>query len=151
MQPFSYQEQEATLSLQTGLEEYRSGFPGLLDASELPSRAARFFHAHDICHVVFGCDTSVAQEAMADTWSVFGTSLGFGAYLDYLRLPQANNIFRQIGYGRTAWETLRVSPRLVQVIIRARHMARPWPFWDNDQYLGIPLKKIREEFNIRLV
>ncbi len=151
MRPFSYQEQEATLSLQAGLEEYRSGFFGLLDENELPSRAARFFHAHDICHVVFGCDTSVSQEAMADTWSIFGTSLGFRAYLDYLRLPQANNIFRQIGYGRTAWETLCVSPRLIQVMIRTRHMARPWPFWDNDQYLDVPLKKIREEFNIRLV
>ncbi len=151
MQPFSYQEQEAPLSLQAGLEEYRSGFTGLLDESELPSRAARFFRAHDICHVVFGCDTSVPQEAMADTWSVFGTSLGFGTYLDYLRLPQANNIFRQVGYGRTAWETLRVSPRLVQVMIRARQMTRPWPFWDNNQYLDVPLKKIREEFNIRLV
>jgi hypothetical protein len=151
VQPFSYQEQEAALSLQAGLEEYRSGFTGLLDESELPSRAARFFRAHDICHVVFGCDTSVPQEAMADTWSVFGTSLGFEAYLDYLRLPQANNIFRQVGYGRTAWETLRVSPRLVRVMIRARQMARPWPFWDNDQYLDVPLKKIREEFNIRLV
>ena len=151
MQPFSYQEQESALSLQAGLEEYRSGFTGLLDENELPSRAARFFRAHDICHVVFGCDTSVAHEAMADTWSVFGTSLGFGAYLDYLRLPQANNIFQQVGYGRTAWETLRVSPRLVQVMIRARYMARPWPFWDNDQYLHVPLNKIREEFNIRLV
>lgn len=36
-------------------------------------------------------------------------------------------------------------------MIRARRMARPWPFWDNDRYLDVPLKKIREEFNIRLV
>ncbi len=151
MRPFSYQEQEATLSLRAGLEEYRSGFSGLLDENELPSRAARFFRAHDICHVAFGCDPSVAREAMADIWSIFGASLGCRAYLDYLRLPQTNNIFRQIGYARTAWETLRVSPRLIQVMIRTRHMARPWPFWDTDQYLDVPLKRIREEFNIRLV
>ena len=109
MQPFSYQKQEVTLFLRAGLEEYRAGLTGLLDESELPSRAARFFHAHDICHVVFGCDTLIAQEAMADTWSVFGTSLGFGAYLDYLRLPQTNNIFRQIGYGRGLGDAPRLS------------------------------------------
>jgi len=88
---------------------------------------------------------------MADTWSLFGTSVGFREYLDYLKLPQANDIFQQISYMRTAWETIRASPRLVKVIVRARCMTKPWPFWDNDQYADISLREIRETFNICLV
>jgi hypothetical protein len=49
---------------------------------------------------------------MADTWSLFGTSVGFREYLDYLKLPQANDIFQQISYMRTAGETIRASPVL---------------------------------------
>lgn len=151
MPHLDYQEQDSTISLKAGLEEYRSNFTGLLNENEIPPQAAKFFHAHDICHVIFGCDTSVPHEAMADTWSLFGTSVGFRKYLDYLKLPQANDIFQQIGYMRTAWETICVSPRLVKVIVRARRMTKPWPFWDNDQYTDMSLREIRETFNIRLV
>ena len=151
MQLLSYQEQNSTMSLQTGLEEYRSSCTGLLDEHEISPQATIFFHAHDLCHVIFGCDTSVPHEAMADTWSLFGTSVDFREYLDYLKLPQANEIFQQIGYMRTAWETICVSPRLVKVIVRARRMTKPWPFRDNDQYRDVPLGEIRDAFNIRLV
>ena len=139
------------MSLQAGLDEYRKSFSGLLHEDDIPARAVQFFHAHDLCHVVFGCDTSIPHEVMADTWSMFGTSVRFREYLDYLKLPQAKNVFQDIGYGRTAWESMRALPRLVKVVLQVRRMKQPRPFWDNGQYLDGSLRGIRTEFNIRLV
>lgn len=65
------------MTLREGLEEYYTGHPGLLQPDKMHADAARFFHAHDTCHVLFGLDTTLVDESLADLWTLFGTDVGF--------------------------------------------------------------------------
>ena len=70
-----YREQDSPLTHSEGVEEYRRSFPELIDARDVSEAARSFFIAHDRCHVVFGLDTSLPQEGMADTWTLFGSDV----------------------------------------------------------------------------
>ncbi len=47
--------------------------------SALAPESAALFRRHDICHVIFGLDTTIADEAMADTRTMLSCDVGFSA------------------------------------------------------------------------
>ena len=65
-QRFLYQEQRCSLTLGAALEEYFRGHPGLLREQEMDPESAALFRSHDVCHVVFGLDTRLQDEVLAD-------------------------------------------------------------------------------------
>lgn len=148
---FRYQDQDCPLTLTEGLAEYFDGHPGLLRESEMSPEAAELFHGHDICHVVFGLDTSVEDEALADTWGMVGTDLGATRYLQYLKVNEAQQIFKAIGLAATVKGSLAALPRVLKALAAARRMRRKWPWNDHDAYLDVPLATIRRDFNIQVV
>jgi hypothetical protein len=83
--PFQYQRQDSGLTLKEELAEYYEGHPGLFRPSQLAKDSAQFFRSHDIAHVVFGLDTTLTDEALADAWTLLGTDVGLRRYVRYLR------------------------------------------------------------------
>jgi hypothetical protein len=148
---FSYQDQDCPLTLTEGMDEYVQGHPGLLREAEMSPEAAKLFHGHDICHVLFGLDTTIADEALADMWGMFGTDVGVGRYLKYLQVNEAQQIVKSIGWSVTIKESLRAMPRVLKAIAGSRSMRRKWPWENHEAYLNTPLADIRREFNIRVV
>jgi ubiquinone biosynthesis protein Coq4 len=146
-----YTSQDSEQTLREGLAEYRACNPGLLDPKSMTPEAAALFEQHDAAHVVFGCDTTLRGETLVDTWTIFGSSIGLRGYLAYLRLPQVNQVFSEAGRLRILIELLRCSPDVVRVIARSRRMARAWPWREWERHLDRPLRKLREEFAIRVV
>jgi hypothetical protein len=146
-----YVRQESSQTLRDGLAEYYGRNAGLLDPAGMTPEVAALFRQHDAAHVVFGCDTTIRGETLVDTATIFGSSLGLRGYLEYLRLPQVNEIFSQAGYGRLAVELLRCLPDLVRVIARSRRLSRKWPWRDYEAFLDRPLRDLRAEFDIRVV
>jgi hypothetical protein len=151
MSRVDYGKQDTTITLAEGLAEYRKSFPGLIDETKVSPKARELFHAHDLCHVVFGCDTTIHDEAMVDTWTLFGTTVTVRAYVDYLRVNEARELFEEIGYLRTLLATIGASPDLWRVFMRTREMTKKWPFLGADAYLNVALDRIRDEFGIHLV
>ncbi len=146
-----YREQDSTMTLAEGLEEYFRAMPDLLDPKALGSEAKDLFTQHDVAHIVFGCDTSLRQEAMMDTWTVFGTDVGFFAYMKYFKTPEAQALMKQIGVGRALWGALLAIPDIVRVIARGSAMKKKWPWRDHQRYMDRPLKEIREELGLVIV
>lgn len=149
----AYQHQDATLSLREGLRDYFRSNPELLDPDELErqgSKSADLFRNHDVVHVVFGTDTSVAQEAMTDTWSMLATDVGVLRYLSYLNEPEAMDIVREIGWGKALGESVKAVPAMVEVWRRSRRMTKKWPWTGHEAWLDTPLAEIREEFGIEV-
>ena len=147
-----YQEQDSTQTLAEGLEEFHAGFDNVLQQSEMSSdRARELFRCHDICHVLFGCDTTVGNEVLVDTWSIFGTDVSVKEYTDYLRIPEARQALAAAGFVRGLLESIRATPRLFDVFLRTREMGKKWPFYAGDAFLDKPLVEIRKEFNIRVL
>jgi hypothetical protein len=77
---FRYQEQDSPMTLGEGLREYYAGHPGLVQPDQMDADAAPFFRSHGTCHVLFGLDTTLVDESLADLWTIFGTDVGFRRY-----------------------------------------------------------------------
>jgi ubiquinone biosynthesis protein Coq4 len=148
---FQYQRQDANLTLRQALEEYRRGYPGLLQVGDLDQASAALFLAHDLCHVVFGLDTKITDEVLADACAVCCTDVGVRRYLTYLRSsPAARAIFRQVGGFQSAQSLIRALPRVLRVAWRGWRMKKKWPWHRSAAYLDVPLSDLREEFGIRV-
>jgi hypothetical protein len=99
--------------------------------------------------VVFGLETNLEDEALADFWTLMGSDVGLGRYVGYLgQSKEAMQIFKQIGLWRTLLTTLRVIPNVALVFVRTRKMKKKWPWTGYENYMGVPLNRIRSEFGI---
>ncbi len=146
-----FQGQDSHLSLREGLAEYRSSVSDLLEEPAVSAGMREYVEAHDVAHVVFGCDTSGRGEIVLARWSLFGTTDSIRPYLRALAYRETARLFlaildlRNIGYG------IRAIPAALTAVWRSLFMTRRWPSRDYGAWLDRPLAEIRREFNIRVV
>jgi hypothetical protein len=146
----NYQHPDATLTLQEGLAEYYGARDDLVTGRGASTDAQAFFRCHDVAHVVFGCGTTLRQEALVKIWSFFGTTEGFGLLRAY-RLPESQEIYRTLGFMDIAG-TMGFSLVYVPIVLgRCLRMRRRWPWSDFEAYLSVPLVETRREFGIQVV
>lgn len=153
-----YQDPSSTQTLREGLAEYHAANPDLFDADEIEAKLGAlgpFFAAHDSCHVLFGLDTSLGDETLADTWTLFGTDAKFSELLSYFRSDAQKKFFREflaeIGYWKIITQSIRSIPRALKAIWMSRKMKRKWALHEWETKLDIPLNELRSEYGIRLV
>jgi hypothetical protein len=151
--PARYQAQDSGQTLLEGLEEYYFRNVGrVARPSSLPPPSAALFRSHDLCHVIFGLDTSLADEAMADVRTLLSCDVGWRRYGDYMtRDPEAKAIFKELGYLRALGITLVVVPRMLRALAEAIRMRKRWPWTPPPEFETRTLADLRREFGIRLV
>ena len=135
------------------LEEYYARNQGrVLHPAELPPESAALFRSHDLCHVIFGLDTTLADEAMADVRTLSSCDVGWRRYATYMTGdPEAKAIFKELGYLRAIGITLWVVPRMVRALFEAARMAKRWPWEPPADFQSRTLADLRQEFGIRIV
>ncbi|MCP4805677.1 MAG: hypothetical protein GY884_10055 [Proteobacteria bacterium] len=146
-----YLDQDCPLTLREGLDEYFAGIEGLLTEDNCDAEVARLFRHHDIGHVVFGCDTTLRGEPLADTWCVMGTTVTVREYLKYAELPETQAIFKEAGLLRVMWVSLLVVPSVLRALWCALRMPKKFPYWEPDVWMDVPLVELRREFGIQVV
>ena len=151
MARLAYLDQDCTQTLREALEDYFAAIPGLLTEDNAEKWVADLFRSHDIGHVVFGCDTSLNGEPLADVFCVFGTDCTVREYMRYAEIPETKAIFREAGLWRTLVSGLRSLPRIVVALWRCFRMPKKWPFWHNDELLDRPLNELRQQFGVRVI
>jgi hypothetical protein len=57
-----------------------------LPPSDLSEGSAELFRSHDVCHVIFGLDTTFADEALVDARTLLSCDAGVRKYARYLAL-----------------------------------------------------------------
>jgi len=120
---------DSTQTLAEGLAEYFAANPMLKrDADLLSAQARQFFRSHDTVHVVYGCGTSMPDEAVVKLASLCGTTGGLGTLLALLAAPYL--------IARTLWRCLR--------------QRRRWPWEGHDELMHVPLREIRARFGIKV-
>jgi hypothetical protein len=142
-----YQRRDAELTLQAGLREYYASRDGLVGGRGISPAAREFFRCHDAAHVVFGCSTSLRDEAAVKIWSIFGTTAGLGVLRAY-RLPESQEVYEELAgsdIARTAARSLVFVPRVLR---RCFRMHERWPWSEFGTYLDVPLREIRREYGI---
>ena len=146
----NFQKATSEMTLKEGLSEYYGTQSGLISGRGISETAREFFRCHDTAHVVFGCSTTLTNEAVVKMWSFFGTTSGLRLLQDY-RSPESKEIYQTISWReipRTVWRSARSIPL---VIIRCGRMKKRWPWHDFDDYLNTGLVDIRREFGIKIV
>jgi hypothetical protein len=148
-----YQAQDSAQTLAQGLAEYYAQNAGrVLPPDALSTESADLFRSHDICHVIFGLDTTLADEAMADTRTMLSCDVGLKRYAKYMTSnPDAKAIFREIGYLTVLWGTIRVVPRMLRAMREAFRMNKRWPWDPPEDYQSRTLADLRREYGIRVV
>jgi hypothetical protein len=147
-----YQEQDSGQTLGEALAEYYAENAGrVMKPEQLAPESRELFRRHDMCHVIFGLDTTLEDETMADTRSILSCDVGWRRYLQYLSNPDAKAIFKELGYGRALLATVRTLPRIVRAIAENRRMRCKWPWTPPAEFLDVPLVELRRRYNIRVI
>ncbi len=146
----SFQFPDCEITLEEALTEYYGSRDDLLTGRGISDSARKFFRCHDAAHVVFGCSTTLTNEAMVKVWSFFGTTAGFSLLRDY-RSPESKEIYEQIRWSDVGRTALRSVANVPLVLFRCLRMHKRWPWSDFGQYLDVPLAEIRREYGIRVV
>ncbi len=145
-----YQRTDSTLTLESGLAEYSASRDDLVGGRGVSREAREFFRCHDAAHVVFGCSTTLLNEAMVKIWSFFGTTRGLSLVREY-RLPESQEIYEQLKWGpigRTALRSVTVVPR---VMARCSRMHKRWPWSEFEPYRPVALRELRHEYGIQVL
>ena len=145
---------ESALSVQTlaqGLAEYLSANPSLKrQESLLSSEAREFFRSHDIVHVLYGCGTTMPDEAVVKLSSLFGTTGGFRVLRGYTA-HETLDIYTKLPLGNTLMALLKSPYLILRTVLRCIRQTQRWPWAENQQYLDTPLVDLRSKFRIAVV
>src|SRR5690242_5209262 len=81
----AYCAQGSQQTLAEALDEYyRANADVVSRPASLPAESAALFRSHDVCHVIFGVDTTLADETIADTRTLLSCDVGWKRYSAYL-------------------------------------------------------------------
>ena len=146
----SFQSPDCEMTLAEGLSEYYGSRDDLVTGRGASASAQSFFRCHDVAHVVFGCSTTLTNEAMVKIWSFFGTTAGLSLIRDY-RSPESKEIYERIEWSDVRRTALRSTVNVPLVLFRCLRMHKRWPWSDFARYTNVRLVEIRRDFGIRVV
>jgi len=147
-----YREQDSKQTLARALDEYYRANQGVVSRPDsLAPASAALFRSHDICHVIFGLDTTLADETMADTRTLLSCDVGWKVYTSYINDPLAKAVFAELGIWRTVTATVRTLPRIARVIGENWRMKKKWPWVPPESYYARTLGELRREYGIRVI
>ncbi len=145
----AFERQRSPQSLASGIAEYFEANPSLANGRGLSSAAQEFFRCHDAVHVVFGCSTTLNDEAIVKISSILGTTGGFGVLRGY-RLHESLEIYKQLRITAILLSVLQSVYLVPRSVIRCLRQTKRWPWSNFEPYMQVPLERIREEFGIRV-
>ncbi|WP_019505606.1 hypothetical protein [Pleurocapsa sp. PCC 7319] len=156
----NYVNKYSTQTLQQGLEEYYAVNPRITDPRKLSPEFAQILLAHDVSHVILGCDTNMYDEIKLLPLS-FGTSdFKLRDYIRTNRDPQIkpainimyDDLIKQHGvvglYSSILFVLPRLIPELVIIWFKNRGRNKYYPFLNYYSLLDRSLLEIRQEFDL---
>ncbi len=144
----SFEAQNATPTFGKGLAEYFDDNPELVRGNALSScDARRFFESHDAVHVVYGCGTSMPDEAVVKLSSIFGTTAGIRVLEGY-RLHELLDVCGRLPIGDALRAVVCSADLVPRTIQRCRRQRQRWPWDAFEGHLNMPLGELRAMFGI---
>ena len=143
-----FESAQSTQTLAQGLAEYFAANPSLKRQEVLLSPEARqFFRSHDTVHVLFGCGTSMPDEAVVKLVSLFGTTGGVQVLRGYVN-HETLDIYTKLPLGSTLLALVTAPYLIIRTLWRCTMQKQRWPWVENQQFLGTQLVELRSTFGI---
>ncbi len=146
----AYVDQDCPLTLREGLDQFAAMMPDLLP-TDTDTEVGKLLRAHDCCHILFGLTTQLGDEVLADTWTLAGTDVTLRQYSKWLKQDEFTALFKEIGYGKIVFASLKSLPRIFKAIARARRMTEKWSMFGYEEHLDTPLRELRKRYNIAVL
>ena len=150
-----YQEQDCELTLSEGLECYYNSFPDSKEVFKDNHESGTLLRDHDSTHVIFGLDISIEQEAILDTWVLWGSRFKWKYLFGYSKLPQIaelqKGLLKEFGFAGFIKLYWKVGAIKRKVIYRTFKMKKKWPFKMPDEYISMKISELREAHGIKIL
>jgi len=148
-----YQSQGSWQTLAEGLAEYYAANRGRgATPDELSPEAAALIRSHDICHVIFGLDTTPADEAIADIRALLCCDVGWKRFSVYLAAEAtAKAVLKSPGHAKGLANTLVATPRAIRALMQSWRMRKRWPWNPPEDFLERQLSELREDYRIEVI
>jgi len=146
----AYQNQDSDLTFAEGVAEYYAAHPFLKRGDALSAEARAFFRCHDAIHVLYGCDTTLTQEAIVKLSSIFGTTGGMSVLKGYA-LHDSIDIYRQLKISDIVATILASFVVVPRTLWRCARQKARWPWSDFTEFETASLAELRRRFGIRVV
>ncbi|MBV9387257.1 MAG: hypothetical protein JOZ78_12610 [Chroococcidiopsidaceae cyanobacterium CP_BM_ER_R8_30] len=155
-----YTNSNSTQTLRQGLEEYYAANPHVSDPRKLPLEFAKILLAHDVSHVIYGCDTGMYDELKILPLTWWTSNYKFRDHLRTLKNPTIspaikamyNDLVKERGviwlYASILFVLPQLLPELVSMWLMNRQRERFVPFLDFEPLLDRSLLEIRQEFHL---
>ncbi|WGV28105.1 hypothetical protein [Halotia branconii] len=157
--PF-YTNKHSTQTLQQGLDEYYAVNPNLTNPQKLPPEFAKILLAHDVSHIIYGCDTGMYDELKLLPLIWWTSDYKFRDHLSTLQdstispaiRVMYDDLIKQHGvfwlYGSIFLVLPRLLPELIVILWRNRQRQCYFPFLNFESLLERSLLEIRQDFDL---
>ena len=151
-----YTDKNSTQTLREGLEEYYAANPEVTQPNTMPPDFAKILLAHDVSHVILGCDTDMYDELKLLPLTFWTSDFKFRDYLKHRQNPAVDVMYedmvKQHGilwlYSSIFLVLPRLLPEVVVMWFKTRKSRKFYPFFDYQPLLERSLLDIRQEFEL---
>ena len=153
-----FQKQNCQLTLEEGLEVYYEAFEdqgSILRGDTLPE----FIFGHDCTHVIFGLGLSLKEEAILDTYTIYGCKnslkIIFKAAVQIFKSKELLNLYKKLisEHGLIGLLRLVNSSKKSKKIarIKTKKMKKKWSYIVPKSYLSYQISDLRDEYGISVL
>ena len=149
-----YQKQNCELTLREGVSIYHSSFP---DGKEIykDKSEKKIWRYHDATHVIFGMDVSLEEEAILDTWAIWGTDFTLIQALSYYKLPELkelqDKLLSEVKVSGFLKLYKNVFKTKIKVLKRVWKMKKKWPYQFPNEFYDRKIGDLRKEYGISIL
>ena len=153
-----FQKQNCQLTLEEGLEIYYNAFEdqeSILKGDTLPE----FIFGHDCTHVIFGLGLSLKEEAILDTYTIYGCKnsikIIFKAAGQIFKSKELLNLYKKLIYEHGLIGLLKLvnsskkSKKIAR--IKTKKMKKKWSYIVPESYLSFKINDLRDEYGISVL
>ena len=146
----------STQTLQEGLDEYYAVNSDLTNPNRQPSDFSKILLAHDVGHIIYGCDTDMYDELKLLPLSWWTSECTFQEYLKMRKNPAVDvmydDLIKRHGvvwlYSSIILVLPRLIPKLILIWFKTRNRKNRVPFLEFESLLNRSLLDIRQEFEL---
>lgn len=151
-----YMDKASTQTLREGLAEYYACNPHVTPPETQPPEFAKILQAHDVGHVIYGCDTGMFDELRILPIFWWTSECNFQRFREMRNTPAVDVMYEEMIRDKgILWlygAILRVLPALIPELIwlwfKTRDRQNRVPFLEFEPLLDRSLLDIRQEFDL---
>ena len=155
----AYQEQDCDLTLAEGLQCYYDSFPQDKEIFTDTDSSGKLLRDHDCTHVIFGLGLSLKEEAILDTYTIYGCKnsikIIFEAAGQIFKSKELLSLYKKLisEHGIIGLLRLVNSSKKSKKIarIKTKKMKKKWSYFVPKSYLSYQINDLRDEYGISVL